>query len=120
MGMGDMLTGIKSAIKSNATFTWVPADFLREKQIRGWSNMPVWMDPSGRNVAFSRKSNAKALAKGLTFRPLAVTTRETLVWAKTRPQADQDALAQGQKAGISRAKEAEILEAWKAKKEGGL
>jgi len=115
MGMGDMLTGIKTAIKSNATFTWVPATFLREKSIRGWSNMPVWMDPSGRNVGFSRKSNAKALAKGLTFRPLAVTTRDTLAWAKTRPQADQEALAQGQKAGISRAREKEILDAWKAR-----
>jgi 2'-hydroxyisoflavone reductase len=110
-----MLSGIKSAIDSSATFTWVPATFLREKGIRGWSNMPVWMDPSGRTAGFSRKSNAKALAKGLTFRPLAVTTRDTLAWAKSRPQADQDALAQGQKAGISRAREKELLDAWKAK-----
>jgi len=115
LAMGDMLTGIKSAIKSNATFTWVPASFLRDKGIRGWSNMPVWMDPSGRTAGFSRRSNAKALAKGLTFRPLAVTTRDTLAWAKTRPEADQAALAEGQKAGISRAREKEILDAWKAK-----
>jgi len=113
--MGDMLTGIKAAIKSNATFTWVPASFLRDKGIRGWSNMPVWMDASGRTAGFSRRSNARALKKGLTFRPLAVTTRDTLAWAQARPKVEQDALAEGQKAGISRTREKEILDAWKAK-----
>ena len=53
-----------------------------------------------------------------SFRPLAVTTRDTLAWAKTRPAADQAALADGQKAGISRAKEKEILDAWKATNQG--
>jgi 2'-hydroxyisoflavone reductase len=118
MGMGAMLDGIKEAIKSTATFTWVPADFLRENGIRGWSNMPVWMNPAGNNVAFSRKSNAKAVAKGLTFRPLAVTARDTLAWAKTRPAEQQQALAEGKIAGTSRAKETDVLAAWKAKKAG--
>lgn len=116
MPMGDMLDGIKTAIKSKATFTWVPASFLRENGIRGWSNMPVWMDPSGRTAGFSRRSNARALAKGLTFRPLAVTARDTLAWAHSRPQVEQEALAEGQKAGISRAREKEVLDAWKAKR----
>src|SRR6185369_10223332 len=105
------------------TFTWVPADFLRAQQIRSWSgtnSMPVWVNPAGNSVGFSRKSNAKAVAKGLTFRPLAVTARDTLAWAKTRPAEQQQALAEGKLAGLSRAKEAEVLAAWKAKKEGGL
>ena len=122
LGMGEMLSGIKSAINSNATFTWVPADFLREQQVRSWSglnSMPVWINPAGNNVGFSRKSNAKAVAKGLTFRPLAVTARDTLAWGKTRPAEQQQTLAEGKVAGISRTREAEVLAAWKAKQKAG-
>jgi 2'-hydroxyisoflavone reductase len=82
--------------------------------------MPVWVAPVGRSVGFSRRSYARAVANGLTFRPLAVTASETLAWHKTRPQADQQALADGKIAGISAAREAEVLAAWKASKKSGV
>jgi 2'-hydroxyisoflavone reductase len=112
--MSEMLTGIKTAINSNATFTWVPAKFLTEQKIRAWSNMPVWVADTPDNGAFSRRKIDKAIAAGLTFRPLAVTARETLAWNKTRPEAELQALAEGRRAGISAQREAEVLAAWKA------
>ena len=112
--MSEMLTGIKTAIGSNATFTWVPAKFLQEQKIRAWSNMPVWVADTPDNGAFSRRKIDKAIAAGLTFRPLAVTARETLAWNKTRPEAELQALAEGRRAGISAQREAEVLAAWKA------
>jgi nucleoside-diphosphate-sugar epimerase len=116
LSIAEMLYGIKAITTAGAQFTWVPADFLREKQIRPWSNMPVWIPPEGRNVGFSAWSNAKAVAKGMTFRSLAVTAKDTLDWHKTRPEAERKALAEGTaRAGISPAKEAEVLTAWKAK-----
>jgi 2'-hydroxyisoflavone reductase len=114
--MAEMLTGIKTAIGSNATFTWVPADFLAEQKVRAWSNMPVWVADRPDNGAFSRRKIDKALAAGLTFRPLAVTAKDTLAWNKTRPEAELQALAEGRRAGISAQREAEVLAAWKAKK----
>jgi 2'-hydroxyisoflavone reductase len=114
--MKEMLEGIRTAIGSNATFTWVPAKFLAEQKIRAWSNMPVWVADTPNNGAFSRRKIDKAIAAGLTFRPLAVTARETLAWNKTRPEADLQALAEGRKAGISAQREAEVLAAWKASK----
>ena len=81
--------------------------------------MTVWVAPRANNAGWSRRSNKAALAKGLTFRPLAVTARETLAWNKTRPQKDLDALAQGAVGGISAEKEAEVLNAWKAQRTGG-
>ena len=112
--MSEMLTGIKTAINSNATFTWVPAKFLQEQKVRAWSNMPVWVADTPDNGAFSRRKIDKAIAAGLTFRPLAVTARETLAWNKTRPEAELQALAEGRRAGISARREAEVLAAWKA------
>jgi 2'-hydroxyisoflavone reductase len=113
--MSEMLEGIKNAVNSRATFTWVPADFLAEQKVRPWSNMPVWMPDRSDNGAFSRRKIDKALAAGLTFRPLAVTAKDTLEWNKKRPEAELQALAEGRRAGISAAREAEVLKAWKEK-----
>jgi 2'-hydroxyisoflavone reductase len=52
------------------------------------------------------------LSKGLTFRPLDVTARDTLAWFKSLP-AERQAHP---KAGLSPEREAEVLAAWKKKK----
>jgi 2'-hydroxyisoflavone reductase len=116
--IGDMLNGIKAALNSNATFTFVPADFLNAHGVRAWRHMTVWIPPVGETAGFTRRSIAKAVSKGLTFRPLAVTARDTLAWNKTRPEAELKALAAGAVGGLSAEKEAEVLAAWKAKKAG--
>jgi 2'-hydroxyisoflavone reductase len=113
--MAEVLYGIKAVTTAGASFTWVPADFLASQQVRGWRHMPIWLPPEGRTAGFLRRSNAKALAAGLTFRPLAVTAKDTLDWHKTRPEAEQTATLQGAIAGIPPEKEAEVLAAWKAR-----
>lgn len=118
LSIAEMLYGIKAVTTAGAQFTWAPADFLTANKVRAWSNMPVWVPPQGQ-PGFSRRSVAKAVGKGLTFRPLADTAKATLDWHKTRPAAEQQALADGKIAGISAAREAEVLAAWKAKKSGG-
>jgi 2'-hydroxyisoflavone reductase len=115
--MAEMLHGIKAVTTSGAQFTWVPADFLAKQNVRGWRDMPVWVAPTGANAGFSTRSAARAVAKGLTFRPLAVTAKDTLDWAKTRTAEQQQALAEGRVAGLSAAREAEALAAWRASRE---
>ncbi|MFI5312463.1 MAG: NAD-dependent epimerase/dehydratase family protein [Gemmatimonadales bacterium] len=118
LSISEMLYGIKSVTTSGAQFTWVPPEFLREHQVRGWRDMPVWVPPEGASAGFSRRNCAKAISKGLTFRPLAVTAKDTLDWNKSRPDAEQKRLAEGGIAGISAAREAEVLAAWHAKQKG--
>jgi 2'-hydroxyisoflavone reductase len=117
--IAEMLYGIKAVTTAGAQFTWVPAEFLNEQKVRGWRHMPVWVPATPDNAGFSARSVAKAVAKGLTFRPLAVTAKDTLEWAKTRTPEQQQALAEGSLAGISAAREAEVLAAWKASKRSG-
>ena len=112
LGIGGMLDGIKKATKSNAQFTWVPADFLAEQKIRPWADMPVWIPPRGEETGFAEISIKKALAKGLTFRTLGDTTQATLEWLKAQPAERQAKL----RAGITLEKEKEVLAAWHAKK----
>jgi 2'-hydroxyisoflavone reductase len=109
MGVGGMLDGIKGALKSDATFTWVSEDFLTQQKVEAWSDMPVW---AGKESGIAKTKIDRALGKGLTFRPLAETARDTLAWFKSLPQDRQSKL----KAGLTPAREAEVLTTWKKQK----
>lgn len=108
--MGDMLEGIRKAIGSAAKLTFVDQDFLTEQKVRGWSDMPVWVPLTEETMGFMSVSVARAVAKGLTYRPLEVTARDTLAWHKTRPEAQQQNL----RSGIKPDREKEVLAAWHA------
>ena len=112
--MQELLYGIKAVTTAGAQFTWVSAEFLTANGVRGWRHMPVWLPPTGATAGFMSRNNRRAVANGLTFRPLAVTAADTLAWHKTRPEAERTATMEGTIAGTSPAKEAEVLAAWKA------
>jgi 2'-hydroxyisoflavone reductase len=115
--IGAMLGSIKDALHSSATFTWLPAEFLKQQKVEAWSDMPVW---TGKDDAVARTNISRALSKGLTFRPLDITARDTLAWFKSLPPDRQS----HPKAGLSPEREAEVLAAWqqqarKSKQESG-
>jgi 2'-hydroxyisoflavone reductase len=112
--MGAMLAGVREGVGGNAAFEWVPAEFLRGHNVNGWINMPAWVPSEGPGKGLLTRSNARALAKGLTFRPLPVTARETLEWHKTRPAEEQARVETAARAGITAARETEVLTAWAA------
>src|SRR5881398_1969917 len=80
-GIGEMLDGIKTALKSNARFIWVDEKFLTDQKVQSWSDMPVW---AGAEDEITRTNINRALSKGLTFRSLDETARDTLAWFKSR------------------------------------
>jgi len=106
LGIGGMLDQIKAALKSNATLTWVPEDFLTKQKVQPWSDMPVW---TGKESGLARAKIDRALSKGLTFRLLGDTARDTLAWFKSLPQDRQSKM----RAGLTPDREAEVLAAWK-------
>jgi 2'-hydroxyisoflavone reductase len=114
MTIAEMLYGVKAVTTAGAQFTWVPWEFLQKQQVRPWRHMTVWQPPYGRTAGYQRRDASKAIAKGLTFRPLAVTAKDTLDWHKTRPEAEQRATLNGEINGLSMTREAEVLAAWKA------
>ncbi|PYK82585.1 MAG: epimerase [Verrucomicrobia bacterium] len=109
LGIGGMLDGIKQAEKSNAKFTWANEEFLTRQKVEPWSDMPVW---TGKESGLARTNISRALSKGLTFRPLAETARDTLAWFKSLPQDRQSKL----RAGLTPEREAEVLATWKKQK----
>ena len=111
--IGGMLEGIKTALGSDATLTWAPADFLEKEKVAPWSDMPVWVPPAGEDGGMGAVRIKRALEKGLTFRPLAETARETLAWFKSQPRERQEKL----KAGLTKEREVEVLTAWHKRSE---
>jgi 2'-hydroxyisoflavone reductase len=109
--MKDMLTGIATAIHADARPIWVPADFLESQKVEAWSDMPVWVPARGDTAGFAKRSIVKALAAGLTFRPLNLTAADTLAWFKQQPAERQAKL----KAGLTAGREEEVLSKWKSK-----
>jgi hypothetical protein len=108
--MRQMLTGIASAIHANPTIEWVSTDFLKAEKVEAWSDMPTWIPGRGDTAGFGRRSIKKAIANGLTFRPLSQTASDTLAWFKQQPAERQEKL----KAGIAPEREKEVLAKWAA------
>jgi 2'-hydroxyisoflavone reductase len=107
----ELLHGIKAATTAEATFTWVDADFLAQRRVRPYQEMPVWMPARNGREGFARFDIAPELALGLTFRPLAVTARDTLDYYHAQPAERQTTL----RAGLSADREREVLAEWKAR-----
>ncbi|MBV9890676.1 MAG: NAD-dependent epimerase/dehydratase family protein [Rhizobacter sp.] len=108
--MRAMLAGVADAIRADARLTWVPAAFLESEHVSPWSDLPVWVPGEGESAGFARRSIARAVAAGLTFRPLATTAADTLAWFRTQPAARQAKL----RAGLSAERESEVLARWRA------
>jgi 2'-hydroxyisoflavone reductase len=83
--LGDLLETCREVSGSAAKIRWAPVDFLNRNEVAPWSDLPVWVPDVPEEAGFSRVSISKALAAGLTFRPLAETVRATLDWAQSRP-----------------------------------
>jgi len=109
--MKEMLAGIAAAIHADAQLLWVPTDFLESEKVEAWSDMPVWVPARGETAGFAKRSIAKALAAGLTFRPLDATAADTLAWFKQQPSERRAKL----RAGLTPAREAAVLSKWKSK-----
>jgi 2'-hydroxyisoflavone reductase len=104
----ELLHGIKAVTTAEATFTWVDADFLREHDVQPYREMPVWMPARDGREGFGRFDISREVALGLTFRPLAVTARDTLEYYHAQPPERQERL----RAGITAKREVEVLKRW--------
>ncbi len=111
LGIGDFLGEVKDAIGSSANLTWVDADFLDAQKVSPWGDMPVWIPTGSEDAGVTKVRSARAIAKGLTFRPIGNTARDTLDWWKQQPEDRRAKL----RAGISRDREREVLAAFRAR-----
>jgi 2'-hydroxyisoflavone reductase len=111
LSMRAMLRDIAKATRSDARIVWVPADFLESEKVAPWSDMPVWVPGYGDTAGAARRSIRRALAAGLTFRPLVQTASDTLKWFEQQ-SADRQSML---RAGLSLVREKQVLADWRAR-----
>jgi 2'-hydroxyisoflavone reductase len=110
VSMETYLQTSKDVSGSDASFTWVAEEFLMEQKVGPWMEVPLWLPELDPSTAGGFTFNIqKAVAAGLTFRPLAETLHDTIQWAATRP-ADHE-----WGAGMKAEREKEVLQAWKTR-----
>src|SRR5258707_690044 len=69
--MESLLTTCKQVSGSDATVTWLDDQFLLERNVTPWQELPLWLPEEAKGL--HRSSNARAVATGLTYRPRADT-----------------------------------------------
>ena len=97
---GALLDACAHAANPSANLVWVPSKFLLEHGVGEWMELPLWV-ASDELRGVHRATNARAVAAGLTFRPLEDTIRATLEQAE--PVDD---------VGLAPEREAELLAEW--------
>ena len=105
--MEDVLDECRSTSGSDASFTWVSEQFLRDEEVMAWSAMPIYLpeQDAPQLAGFMYINCDRAFRAGLKIRPLSETVRDTLTWAQAE-------LGDTLKAGIDTEKEQTLLRKW--------
>ena len=111
LDMAGMLEACGRASAVPVALAWVPWPFLEKQKVEPWSDMPVWIPAGTEGAGMASVSNARAVSKGLRFRSVEETARDTLTWWGALPGDRRAKL----RAGISPEREAAVLAAWRAR-----
>ncbi len=101
LSMKELLAACQQATSTPGNLVWAPVDFLEKNKVSPWSDMPVWVPDN----SLAQLSAKRAIDKGMTFRPVAETAKDTLAWWKTLPEERRAKL----KSGIAPEKERDLV-----------
>jgi nucleoside-diphosphate-sugar epimerase len=99
----ELLDTCREVARSDARFVWIDGKFLLDQGIEQWMGLPLWIEDES-DKGLHRADATRALATGLTYRPLADTVQATLELAQTTDSA-----------GLSPEREASLLAAWEGR-----
>jgi 2'-hydroxyisoflavone reductase len=111
LSMEHFIEGTRAAANAGATLTWIEDyEFLQQQRL---TYAIPWLLPMGPNTGAARINIEAAKSAGLTFRPMAMTVRDTLTWWHSGAVQEQRRTAP--RFVLTPQRESEILAAWKAK-----
>lgn len=111
--MKDFINKAEKSFDTKHNFIWVDNyDFLVKNNI--YFSVP-WIPSFGKNYGTARVSNTKAVAKGLTFRPITNTMKDTYNWWMLNELTTELREKYENNPDTLLAKEKDMLEQWKAK-----
>ena len=78
--MSDLLGACVDATGSTAQLRWVGADALLAAGVEPWTDLPAWLPPGEAHDTMHAADVSRAIAAGLSFRPVGETVADTWSW----------------------------------------
>jgi len=103
-----LLEGLRDATGSSSTLTWIDWEWIRKEKSED-PNYGPWYGAGP--IPFMQVNNDRALATGLTFRPIADTAKDMIA------NLDEHPVPEGRRAGFDPETEAALLKKWHAEQE---
>ncbi len=104
--MGELLETCRQVTQSEAQFTWKDAEFIEQARIEAWTELPIWLPPSGDAAGLHAGDVSAAFTAGMRCRPAVETVQATWEWMQS--EGDPDSLTNGS-IGLSPEKERAAL-----------
>jgi 2'-hydroxyisoflavone reductase len=101
---GELVSTCSEVASGGGPVTWVSEQFLLDAGVQPWSDVPMWLPEGGEYAGVDAVDGRRAWQDGLRTRPLQQTVEDTLEWHSTWPE------GRAMRAGLSREREAELLE----------
>ncbi|HEY1090829.1 MAG TPA: hypothetical protein VGE47_07050, partial [Burkholderiaceae bacterium] len=102
---GELLKAVNKAAGGKAQLVEASQKFLDDNKVEAWSDLPLWVPGGGETAGFHRRSVARSVAAGLTYRSPQVTAADTLAWWNAQDEKRRAKL----RAGLTAEREAELL-----------
>ena len=97
----QLLDDMRETIGSDADIVWLDGQRVLDAGVQPWTELPLWL-PGSEYAGMARADISRALAAGLTFRPVGETIADTLAWDRSEA---------GDRPTLAHDKEQEILAA---------
>ena len=78
--MASLLDAAISATGSSARLVWVSPEVIESAGIEAWTELPIWLPPTGEAAGMHDGDVTAAYAAGLTCRPIEETIADTWRW----------------------------------------
>jgi len=108
--MGDLLADSQAVSGTTVDPVWISEEFAYEQELTGGRALPIWNPKHGKDGGSGTFSGEAARAAGLHNRPERETVRNLLTWW----DAQDDERQANMKAGLTAAREEELIATWKA------
>lgn len=107
LSMETLLQACCTASDKPCELIWTNDAFLNEHEVGPWMELPLWIpEDNPMSIGFFDFKVNRAIAKGLTFRPLEETVQATMDWSLSRPDDHE------WRGGLKPEREAELLAEW--------
>jgi 2'-hydroxyisoflavone reductase len=105
--IGTLLDACVEVTGGRASLRWVEPEVIEAAGIQGWTELPIWLPPTGEGAGMHDSEVSAAYTQGLRPRPVHETVADTWTWLQAEgwpaPRTDRPPL------GLDRAREDAVL-----------